>query len=444
MRPRRSVTHLRGIHGGVTRRAGAGTAVGTVVATVLAALAMAAGVLVLAPLSSARVGRTGSDGWPSAQEANRLLGRGVEVVTPLGNHPHPGENIDVEVAADLVVAGGFDSVRLPVKLASGQGPGPHHRLDGAVLDQLEHELAVLTAHGIPVVVVDVSVIGSREAFVALWDQVATRFADQPPTVLFELANEPVWRETADPNIPDYGEDNVLGPDEWNALMAEAHAVVRRTNPHRTLVIGAPDLNIPQRVPQLELPDDPHLIVTFHQYQPLDFTHQGAGWLPGSDAWLGRTWDGTPAEVDALLATMRDAVCWAEREGLPLYVGEFGTFHLGDLSSRARWTEAVARTAEAEGMSWAYFELQTDGFGVWDRHRGEWRQPLHDALLPPAPSTSRWAEPWADCPEPDPSTTDPTPPTDPTDPTDPTEPATVASSPSAVASRSSRSTPRFAG
>ena len=64
--------------------------------------------------------------------------------------------------------------------------------------------------------------------------------------------------------------------------------------------------------------------------------------------------------------MEPAVCWARENNGPLFIGEFG-LQIGDHdeSTRLAWTEAVARLAEAEGISWTYFHLAADRFGVWD-------------------------------------------------------------------------------
>ena len=50
-------------------------------------------------------------------------------------------------------------------------------------------------------------------------------------------------------------------------------------------------------------------------------------------------------------------------------------------------------AEAEGISWTYFELSSDGFGIWDRHVGAWRTELYEALMPPVDDPMA---PWAAC------------------------------------------------
>jgi endoglucanase len=51
-----------------------------------------------------------------------------------------------------------------------------------------------------------------------------------------------------------------------------------------------------------------------------------------------------------------------------------------MDSRARWTDYVAREAEARGFSWAYWEF-CSGFGIYDAGKKQWFEPLLQALLP---------------------------------------------------------------
>lgn len=328
--------------------------------------------------------------WPTADEAHAALGRGVQVVTPVTNWGSPGEDIDAATGAAVAVAGGFDSVRYAVPFPAAAGPGPTYEIDPAFLAAMDADLDVFLGAGLTVVLEYVGGIDSEERFLALWTQIAEHVAGRPPQLYLELANEPLWEGGG--LIPDFSTDNVLGPDDWNPLVAATLPVVRGSNPERTVVVTAPDIAHPQAVPSLELPDDEHLVVTFHQYQPLEFTHQGAGWLPGADEWLGTTWSGTDAEVAALAATMEPAVCWSRATGHPLWMSEFGTLHFADLASRAAWTRAAASLAEAEDITWSYFELSSDGFGIWDRHLGVWRAELFEALMGDRPDLA----PWADC------------------------------------------------
>ena len=62
-------------------------------------------------------------------------------------------------------------------------------------------------------------------FVGLWRQIAEHYRNAPEAVCFELLNEPHDKLTA---------------DKWNALMPEALAAVRATNPTREVVIEGAD------------------------------------------------------------------------------------------------------------------------------------------------------------------------------------------------------------
>jgi endoglucanase len=171
-------------------------------------------------------------------------------------------------------------------------------------------------------------------------------------VTFELLNEPVDAEW------------------WNAWLPRVLEVV----PRRPVIVGPGRWNTVGALSSLRLPADEDLIVTVHYYSPFRFTHQGAGWLEGSDAWLGTRWDGDRERVRCELS---DAAAWAARR--PLFLGEFGTLETGSMPDRAAWTRSVREEAERLGLSWCYWDFATD-FGAFDRAAGTWREPLKRALL----------------------------------------------------------------
>jgi endoglucanase len=74
-----------------------------------------------------------------------------------------------------------------------------------------------------------------------------------------------------------------------------------------------------------------------------------------------------------------AAAWADAEGRPLFLGEFGAHSNAGLSDRAAWTTLVRCEAERLGMSWAYWDFATD-FGAFDLDRNVWHAPLEQALV----------------------------------------------------------------
>jgi endoglucanase len=125
--------------------------------------------------------------------------------------------------------------------------------------------------------------------------------------------------------------------------------------------------------------DRHLIVTVHYYKPMSFTHQGASWTGEKDK-SGVTW-GTDAERKAVQDEFAKVAAWAREHNRPIFLGEFGAYDKGPADSRVRYTDHVARTAEAAGWSWAYWQFDSD-FILWDMKRDAWVEPILHALVPP--------------------------------------------------------------
>ncbi|MEQ4300573.1 glycoside hydrolase family 5 protein [Plantactinospora sp. B6F1] len=290
----------------------------------------------------------------------------------------PGEGLELsERYFEAVRQAGFDTVRLPARWAghaARTAPYPidpvfFARVDRAVGLALAHELAVvLDLHHFHEMQDDPA--GNTDLFLALWRQIATRYADRPSRLWFELLNEPR------PPMTD---------EQWNALVEPALAVVRESNPTRTVVVGPTAMNDLAVLPALRLPDDPHLAVTIHYYAPFAFTHQGAHWVAGADRWLGTSW-GSAADLAAVEADLRRAADWAGDAGQRLFIGEFGAYERADPAARARWTRAVRQTAERLGIGWIYWEFGTD-FGAYDPAADAWREPLKEALLGPDRGTA---------------------------------------------------------
>jgi endoglucanase len=194
---------------------------------------------------------------------------------------------------------------------------------------------------------------------------ATHFQNAPDTLFFEVLNEPSQK---------------LTPELWNEYFAEALAIIRKTNPTRTVIVGPGHWNAISHLEQLQLPEsDRNLIVTVHFYEPFAFTHQGAGWTDRKDK-LGFDWTGSAAEVEALNKAFDKADAWAKANKRPLFLGEFGAYDRGPIESRARWTAAVARAGEARGWSWAYWQFDSD-FILYDVKQDKWVEPILKALIP---------------------------------------------------------------
>jgi endoglucanase len=281
-----------------------------------------------------------------AYEMNQRLGRGVNLGNALDAPEEGSWGVILEEGYfQLIADRGFDSVRIPIRWsahASRSNPFMitadfFDRVDWAVENALSRDLAVvINFHHYEDIFADPD--GERERFLALWRQVADHYQD-------------------------------------------AQAIIRETNPDRIVIVGPPKWNAVHQLSYLDLPeDDRNIIVTFHYYEPFKFTHQGAEWSEGSDAWLGRTWEGTESQKRSVTRDMDTAAAWGERYDRPIYLGEFGAYSKAEMNSRTNWTSFVVQSSEERGFSWAYWEFCA-GFGIYDPIREVWRAPLVDSLLP---------------------------------------------------------------
>jgi endoglucanase len=307
---------------------------------------------------------------------NAKLGRGVNLGNAL-EAPNEGEwSVTLKSEYfDLIKSARFNSVRIPISWsthAATSAPytidaGFLQRVDWAVDQALTRKLAVvINIHHYEEIMLDPAAHKAR--FLAIWQQLAAHYQNHSGDLFFELLNEP---------------NALLTSDLWNQYLQEAIATIRQTNPGRMLIVGPALWYNLSALNSLNLPaNDKNLIVAFHYYNPFQFTHQGAEWVPGSDAWLGTKWSDTPAERQAILQDFSQAASWGAAHNRPLNVGEFGAYSKADMASRALWTEFVARTAEANGMSWHYWEFIA-GFGVYNGPANDWNYPLLNALIPQA-------------------------------------------------------------
>jgi endoglucanase len=271
-------------------------------------------------------------------------------------------------------AAGFDSVRIPTRWSAHAlaespytiDPAFFARLDQVIGWALEQDLVVvLNIHHYEEMATEPA--AHKERFLALWRQIARHYQGYPPTLIFELLNEPNTAMTA---------------PLWNEFVQNGVAVIRESNPDRNIILGGVSWNAYDQLASLELPaGDEHLIATFHYYLPFHFTHQGAEWA-GDEAqtWLGTTWQATDAEKAAIDQHFALVAAWSAQKNIPIYLGEFGAYSKADLDSRVRWTTYVREQAEARGFAWAYWEFGA-GFGLYDLNARQWHDKLLRALIP---------------------------------------------------------------
>jgi endoglucanase len=312
-------------------------------------------------------------------------------------------------ASDFVAVrqAGFDHVRVPMRISAHAGRRPPYliepkflrRMDWAVDQALSNHLGiVIDMHHYEEIMRDP--VAEADRIVQLWQQIARRYQGLPSAVAYELLNEPTANLTA---------------PVWNQIVARIITAIRAIDPTRVLIVDAVrwasaiDLRDTLLLPA----GDRNLIGSFHLYEPTFFTHQGAGWMPpeygthgvvfpgppqtflepiapaaGSpkaraffEGYNARPVETNPGGPSVVIEQLDIARSFADRTGLRVYLGEFGTIINADLPSRVRWTSLVREEAEKRGFAWAYWDYCRN-LAVYRPcgPKGRWIPELKDALL----------------------------------------------------------------
>jgi endoglucanase len=334
---------------------------------VVASILLAAGPAIASPGDPAVPGRGPADAFDMVKR----LDRGVNIIgyDPIWEDFEKGRF--KERHFELIRAAGFQSIRINLHALQIMGPAPDHALPQAWLATLDWAVEKGLASGLAVILdlhnfndVAQDPPSFKARLLAFWRQIGARYKDKPEALVFEILNEP---------------NGKLDAKLWNEWLAEALAVIRATNPTRTVVIGPPMWNGFRFLDQLILPEaDRNIVVTVHYYEPFPFTHQGAPWTPMVKL-SGVTW-GSAKERLQLAADFDRVQAWSDKHRRPILLGEFGAYEKAPMESRLLWTEAMARAAEARGWAWTYWQFDSD-FILYDIGKDNWVEPLLKALVP---------------------------------------------------------------
>ena len=218
-------------------------------------------------------------------------------------------------------------------------------------------------------------VALQERFYEIWRRLITRYGKDKDIILYELLNEVV---------------NPAYADEWNKIADKAIDVIRSVVPDAKIMLGGVRNNDVTSIPLLLPPRDENIVFTFHCYDPLCFTHQHAGWVPGSD--FETKYPDTVAEYQdksSRIAQEKDgnifhtklemigpeyfreifevAIKVAEKYDVPLYCGEFGVIDQAPLPDSVRWLADLNQVMCEYQIGRAYWSYKRMDFGITDEH-----------------------------------------------------------------------------
>jgi endoglucanase len=304
---------------------------------------------------------------------NRLLGRGINLAGVLNAPTEGAWGITLKKEYFAIIKGaGFDSVRIPIRWSAHAAAFAPFTIDPEFLKRVDLAVDESLARNLVTIInvqdfdeMNESPDANLPRLVAIWKQISEHYSSRADRLYFEPLNEPHGNITA---------------QQWSIIADKLIATIRRTNPTRIIVVGPVFWNNADYLDRLHLPEsDKQIIVTFHYYEPMRFTHQGANWVQGSEAWKGTAWLGTAQEREVLRKNFVKVHDWAKKNDRPIYLGEFGAYEDGDFQSRLRWIEAVVDEARKNGFSWSYWQFCCN-FAAYNVNLSAWHHSILKALL----------------------------------------------------------------
>lgn len=223
----------------------------------------------------------------------------------------------------------------------------------------------------------------QDMFVKLWLEMTRRYGKRK-NVVFELLNEVT-------------DEAVAG--KWNKIAARTIGEIRKVNADIRVIIGGIHNDSIYGLTLLEKPEFDNIVFTFHCYDPLLFTHQKAYWVPempsdytieypvsekkvleeskrlfGNKFIDGLTMSDKPFSTEFFERMFKEACEIAEKNGVPLYCGEYGVIDRADTQSTLNWYRDIHAAFEKMGIARAAWNYKQKDYGLTDEHyddiRGE--------------------------------------------------------------------------
>ena len=170
---------------------------------------------------------------------------------------------------------------------------------------------------------------------------------------------------------------------WNELLAEALAVIRKTNPTRNVVIGPAfwnNISLAAEARTARGRPAHHRDRALLRAAPL---HAPGRELGDRSTRNCRASAGARPRISRRSTKDFDvAQAWAKKNDRPILLGEFGAYDKAPQEDRIKYTAAVARAAEKRGWAWTYWQFDSN-FIVYDIDKDAWNEPIYRALVPSA-------------------------------------------------------------
>ena len=217
---------------------------------------------------------------------------------------------------------------------------------------------------------------NKEHLESVWSQVAQRYKYRSEYIIYEIRNEPEGR----------GE---VTPEKWVKLQGEIIDVIRTYDTKHAIVVSGSDFSSIDTLAKMKPYEDPNLIYTFHFYEPMLFTHQGATWIgegfsetsgipfpydrskmpklsssAKQNPWLVDMYNnysqlGTEKYINSRI---KKAANWAKKNNVRIWCGEIGAKIWTNAEDRLAWISTTVSVLNKYGIPYCTWGIDgSDGF-----------------------------------------------------------------------------------
>ena len=268
----------------------------------------------------------------------------------------------------LLKSAGFDTIRLQVSWSAFASKSPPYTIEPELIARVDEIVRWADELELNIIVNVHHFSGlyrnpdeQEPRLEAIWDQLATHYAGAPDTLIFETINEPHSAMT------------VARTDAINVRLLDR---IRREHPDRWVIFGTADWGTLNGLRESQPEYARNVMLTYHEYDPFNFTHQGAHWTYLEET--GFRW-GSRSDRKKMMSRLDEVQAIQSETGMPILVGEFGVFQEVPIKQRARWTKSLREGIEARGMSWCYWDFAGE-LKVYDVDTETWLLEIKEALL----------------------------------------------------------------
>lgn len=193
----------------------------------------------------------------------------------------------------------------------------------------------------------------RDAFKALWKQIADRYKDDQRGIAYDLLNEP--------------HDQLAGK-AWPNYAAELTRAIRAVDKIHTIVIEPAEWSWPIGFRKFKPTGDKNTVYSFHFYGPMDFTHQRGydsqgvfiGHLKATEEQrIARKYpgfiQGEKWNKNTIRQYLRNVFKFRDRYHVRIWCGEFGVTRWAN--GAKSWLKDVIDVLEAQKVGWSYYSFR---------------------------------------------------------------------------------------